>query len=453
MTAPFILTRDEAAAFNRHVLGLSKAPQAMVWNDRAVSQYARFARNNITMLAEDLARATTIDVNFPVGFGSGTTTRADERSLGRMVARADELAQKGTESRILAPEQGPLRFAEPNLWSETTVRALESSAAAGVVADTIDFMTAAGVVGAGYLRCEQRGQAAMNKSGLFAYSRATSCEFTVTARTADATGSGWAGLKHEDWSKIDCKAIAQRAIDVARRSANPVAVEPGRYTVILEPAAVAPLMYWFMDALAVGGGAFQDEQGKSYLGRRVVDSRLTFSSDPADPEAPFTPFVEQQPHFIRNGGSVGLPIRAATWIENGILKNLTYSQEQAAQMGATEPLLNDGALRMRGGTTSLDEMIASTRRGLHVYRLWGTGLSDVSSLLCEGWTRDGVFLIEDGKVTKPVKNFRFRESPLFVLNSLDAVGREERVWTAGQPMIVPRLKVRDFNMASMTDAV
>jgi predicted Zn-dependent protease len=250
---------------------------------------------------------------------------------------------------------------------------------------------------------------------------------------------------------FDAAAVAARAIEKARRSVNPVAVEPGNYTVILEPTAVANLVQLIAFALNArnadeGRSFFSLAGGKNKLGQKIVDERVSLVSDPLDPEAYANTFTAE-----------GLPTRRTAWIENGVVKNLAYDRYWAGQKGVSAtPLI--GSLRMTGGTASTEEMIASTRRGILVTRFWYIRPVDPRTILYTGLTRDGTFLIENGKITRAVKNLRYNYSPIFLLNNIEAMGQPVRVSASedGSPgfaVVVPPVKARDFTFTSLSDAV
>jgi len=249
-----------------------------------------------------------------------------------------------------------------------------------------------------------------------------------------------------------------------------VAVEPGRYTVILEPQAVSDLMVPLMQSLARlpaerGIGPWADGArvptplqypggpplegvdpggaiGMSKIGKRVLDPRITISADPTDPEIPYVPFDWNS-----------TPMRPVKWIENGVLKELSYPRYYAlAELSKPDPLNNNYAFRMSGGTTSTEEMIKTTERGLLITRLVNVRTVDYPSLLQTGTTSDGVWLIERGEITKAVKNFRFRDSPLFAFNNVDVMGPPVRVFQS-MPTMAPAVRVRDFSLTSLADAV
>jgi predicted Zn-dependent protease len=294
-------------------------------------------------------------------------------------------------------------------------------------------------------------QAIANNKGLFAYNRSTASVLTTTVRTPEGTGSGWAGATHHDWSRIDPSALGVRATNKARQSVNPVAVEPGRYTVVFEPTAVGNLVQFIARALNArsadeGRSFFSLPGGKNKIGQKVVDERVTITSDPFDPDVAASPFSGD-----------GLPTQRVVWIENGVVKNLDYDRYWAQKQGRAPTGAGSG-IRMSGGTTSLEDLIRSTQRGLLVTRFWYLRPVDQRTILYTGLTRDGTFLIENGKITKPVKNLRFNDSPIFMLNGLEAMGVPVRVSASeggepGQAIMVPPIKVRDFSFTSLSDAV
>jgi predicted Zn-dependent protease len=336
------------------------------------------------------------------------------------------------------------------VWSDATA-SLEPAARAEAVRAITEPARRAGLISTGYLEAQAGAFAIANNKGLFAYARSTGTAFTTTVRTPDGTGSGWAGASDNDFRRIDPAVLAERAIEKARRSVNPVGVEPGRYTVVLEPTAVANLVQLIAGSLNArnadeGRSFFSKAGGGNKIGEKIVDERVTLVSDPLDPRVPANTF-----------GGDGLPNRAVTWIENGVVKNLAYDRFWA-QKSNKEPMGTGGTLAMAGGTASVDEMIASTERGILVTRLWYIRGVDPRTILFTGLTRDGTFLIENGRVSRPIKNLRWNESPIFMLNNLEMMGRPERVSASesggpGQAIMVPPLKVRDFNFTSTSDAI
>jgi predicted Zn-dependent protease len=284
-------------------------------------------------------------------------------------------------------------------------------------------------------------RAIMNSNGLFAYNKGTNVDFTVTMRTNDGTGSGWVTRDYNDISKFNSEEAATVAIDKAVMSREARAIEPGRYTVILEPAASVDLLNnmrgSFNARTADEGRSFMSKDGGTKLGQKIVDERVNIWSDPLHPEVPTSTW---------NGE--GMPLKKTKWIENGVVKNLAYNRYWAEQKGV-EPVPFPPNLIMEGGSASLEDLIKSTKRGILVTRLWYIRGVDPQTLLYTGLTRDGTFYIENGEIRYPVKNFRFNESPIIMLNNLEELGQQVRI----DGNLIPYMKVRDFTFTSLSDAV
>jgi predicted Zn-dependent protease len=251
-----------------------------------------------------------------------------------------------------------------------------------------------------------------------------------------------------DWAALDPAALTARAIDKCVASANPVRIEPGRYTTVLEPQAVHGLMTQAVNALdrvtseQAPMTVYTVHRGLSKIGRPVFDKRITLNTDPLDPVAGYIPFDDD-----------GYPYRAVEWVKDGVLRELGYGRLYAlTALGHGIPQQNPFAYRMSGGPTSIAEMVASTERGLLVTRFSGVELLDPPTLLMTGTTRDGVWLIEHGRITKAVANMRFVESPMFVFNKVQQLGPPVRVYSE-LPVIVPPVKVDDFHFTTLSDSV
>jgi predicted Zn-dependent protease len=205
------------------------------------------------------------------------------------------------------------------------------------------------------------------------------------------------------------------------------------------------LLAFAVDARAAdeGRSPFVKQGGGNKIGEKILDERVSIVSDPRDPQLLGQPFDGQ-----------GLPLGRQVWVEAGILKQLIYSRYWARKQGKT-PTGFPTSIKMMGGTMSRDEMIGSTPRGILVTRLWYLRQVDPRTILYTGLTRDGTFLIENGKIARSVQNFRFNESPLFMLNNLEALGPAARLagTEAGGDVVMPLIKVRDFNFTSLSEAV
>lgn len=447
------LSREAAKAITDRALSFSTADQARVVLRSGWSGNTRFAGGEITTAGGTTDTSVTIVSTIGRRQASVTTNLLDDEGLRRAVENSERLARLSPEDPELMPELGPQQYAEVNAFAQRTAelgpearaQAVErifaaareaASGAAGLNPDQL-------FVG-GFLEAEAGVNLAVATSnGLFAYHASTNVSLSTTVRTPDGTGSGYAAIGARDWGNVDPARIGRTAAQKAIASRNPRAVEPGRYTVILEPQAVAdfvPLLRGSLQARAAeeGRSAFSEGPGRTKVGQRVMDERVTIISDPADSQILATPF-----------DSEGLPSRRVVWIENGVLKNLNYSRFWA-QRQQTTPTGASGAFAMRGTNKSIDDLIAETERGILVTRFWYIRFLDQRTVMVTGLTRDGTFLIENGRIVAPIKNLRWNESPLLALNRLEDLGRPEQV---SANMVVPPLKIRDFQFTSLSDAV
>jgi predicted Zn-dependent protease len=449
LTSSQLLTREQAKALTDRVLALSTAEQTRVvivstWNGNT-----RFADARITTSGG--ITDTTLSVTVAIGKrqASSSTNVLDEAALKRTVDLAIQLARLSPEDPELMPELGPQTYQTVNAFVEGTAD-LDPEARASAVRRTITAATMAGksagqIFTAGFLEANARATAVATSNGLFAYHRSTDADYSVTARTPDGTGSGWARAGAHDWSAIDAASIGRIAAQKAVASRNPQTIEPGLYTAVLEPHAVNDLIPLLASALAArnadeGRSPFSKPGGGNRIGEKVADERVTLYSDPTDRGLLAAPFDTQ-----------GLPLARTVWIEKGVLRNLAYTRFWAQKQGKAPtggPLA--AGLALTGGTRSTEEIIAGCARGILVTHFFYIRALDPRTVLQTGLTRDGTFLIENGKITRSLKNFRWNESPLLMLNRLEDIGRPEPT-EAGR--LMPALRVRDFNFTSLSDAV
>ncbi len=444
-----MMSRSEAQAFLARVVKLSKADTIGAQIGGGYNGNIRFAANRISTSGGVSNSQLVVQSGYGPKHAVVTTGDFSDAGIERAVRQSEAIAKLAPDDPEVMPLLPPQQYNDVKAYFDSTANLTPDSRAAAAHT-AIDAAKGAGdLAAAGFIAAGRGYNAIASNTGMFAYFPATSANYQLTVRTNDGTGSGWAAADHPDWSQIDFKAVSDRAIQKARASRNPVAVEPGRYTVILEPQAVGDLVQllaFSLDARSAdeGRSAFSKTGGGTKIGEKIVGSNVTLFSDPVDPQLLGQPW---------NGE--GLPLNREMWIENGVLKQLAYSRFWA-QKKSTRPNNGGlGAVKMVGGSATTEEMIASTPRGILVTRLWYLRQVDPRTVLYTGLTRDGTFLIENGKVTKAVKNLRFNESPLFMLNNLEMLGRAERVagTESGGNVVFPTIKVKDFNFTSLSDAV
>ena len=453
----------------------------------------RWARNLVSTSGE--TRDDHILVSRNVNGQFNKWTEINDNSAAALVA-AERRAERMATLREANPHAGllahfePEPYTEPTLFFEATYQ-LDAAQRADAARKLAQSAAEAGLLSAGYIEVSAQSQALVTSFGYLRYFAYTWARYSVTVRDPKGTGSGWAGVDWPDWSKVDGAKLSQLALEKCLQSRNPVTIEPGRYTTILEPQATGDFVgqltqgaWWSrsqfpdIDYQALDRKGNQEYPsfpfvkgpdpiiatiGDAKFGDRVIDERLTLSSDPLDPECGFPPFksVDRFDMAVFPWTDVYHPV---TWIKDGVLTNLGYKRTFAqAALGQNLGQPVQGALRMSGGTTSVADMIATTKRGLLVTRFDQVETVPLGgkSLLCRGYTRDGLWLIENGKISKAIRNLLFTESLLAALNRVEQLGVPQRVfhprgsnwWEEPQPMIMPPMKIRDFSFTALTSAI
>ncbi|HWZ57418.1 MAG TPA: metallopeptidase TldD-related protein [Gemmatimonadaceae bacterium] len=447
--SPVLFTREQSLAIGQQVQGYMAAIDDTVAVSSSAPGSTEFALNEVQHGDDSSHHSVAFAEHFDhrhVGMG---TDELDEASLKAVVAKAEALSRALTVLAPLEEADDPLRPSPaPNLrlWSDTSVALVAPEVRLAAVQTSLAAVRQVGLIGAGHISVYPSTSAVLTKAGHFEYGHVSTCDYSITARTPDGTGSGWAAWEGEDWSAAHVDALTARAIDLAQRSKNPVAIEPGRYTVVMTPEACGALVAMIVRVLDGryadrGLTPFSKPGGGNKIGMQVLDERVSLSADPMDPEGGFLPF--------RYIGAIAqfVPV---TWVDRGVLKALSYPTRALAAAHGLDQINNPNVLRMSGGSTSIEEMIASTTRGIYVTRFSDVSLISMKTLYMTGVTRDGTFLIDKGKITKPIKNLRFEDSPFFFLNNLEALGPARRV-TGGN--VVPPVMARDFAFTSLTDAV
>ncbi len=442
-----ILTEAEAKALLTKVLSYSKADECEVNLLSEERGNLRYARNEVSTSGSVVNKNLAIQSAFGKKVGRATIDEFDDASLEKVVRRSEELARLAPENPEYVGILGPQQYMNASGFFDSTagISSADRAAAAG---KSLALTRDDNLIGAGFLDDSYGMTAMMNSKGLFAYYPSSSVNFSLTVRTTDGKGSGYVTRGYSDFAKLDTASATRIAMQKAQASADARALEPGKYTVILEPTAAAVLVETIafdIDARSADEGRsyFSKAGGKSRLGDKIVDDRVTIYSDPANPELPASPWSGD-----------GRPQEKTIWIDKGVVRNLAYSRYWAQKTGskATPPPNN---LIMMGGNSSLEEMIKSTPRGILVTKLWYIRSVDPQTILLTGLTRDGTFYIENGRIKFPVKNFRFNESPIIMLNNLEALGKAERVVSTEtfSNYLIPPMKIREFTFTSLSDAV
>ena len=450
-------SREEVKAITDKVLSMAaKADGAEVDFSGGERSATRFANSTITANMVQFDRQVSVTVYRGTRSGSASTRQFDDPSLKQMVDDAMAAAEKGRENPEAPVLLGPQDY-------ESVDAALPGGVAFGpaerakLAKQSIDVSDKMKTVGSGYIPKNHQTTCTANSKGLFAYYQVAETSFILTCRTADGAGSGWAGITGvKDPSMIDAVELTRVASDKALKSRGAKALEPGRYTVILEPRANArflSLMTGLFNAQSAESPFSRTyfsgkDPGTSKLGEKVFSDLVTLRSDIGNP------ILRQNPI-----GPDNTPLRDVTWVEKGVLKNLAYNGAYARRVKKpVTPASINNSLVMEGSEMSIPDMIKTTKRGLLVTFFWYIRGVDNQTLLNTGMTRDGLFLIENGEIAGPVQNFRWNMSPIVGYNNVTAVGKPGPMHTGesydgGGTALVPPVRIEDFLMTSISPAV
>jgi predicted Zn-dependent protease len=405
----------------------------------------RFANNGATTNGDVERHTLSLEVATGKRHATLWTEDLSEAGVAELADRAVEAVAALPEDAEFVPfVSGPQKYPQnPAAYDAATAEADPKLRAAQAKA-AIDRARAAGLVAAGYIRDDVTERTLLGSTGFSGHELRTSCDLEITVRSPDGLSSGWAGGAAVKAADLDAEGLAKRAVEKAKSWVKPVVLEPGKYTVVLEPEAVGELMGmfdWMLDQRGAdeGRSPFSKPGGGVRIGEKLFSEKVTLTTDPLDPVQPGDTW-----------GDGGAPAAPLVYVKDGVLQALRVGRYWAQKTG--KPFApGAGNLRLDGGGQSLAQLIEGCERGLLVTRLWYTNLVNPQTISATGLTRDATFLIENGKVTQPVKNFRFNQSVMEMLKNVEALGVP--VQTTQGPYAVPALRVGGFEMSSISEAV
>jgi PmbA protein len=445
-----LLAEPEIRRVVENILRLAQsagAKEAEVHVDETESSLTRFANNAIHQNVAEHGLHVSIRTVVDGRTARATTNRLDENSLRDAIQASMSLAQSQPKDPGLLPLLGKQAYRKVNRFVPATA-ALTPEERARAVRKACDLAIDNGQVAAGIFSSSQTQSAVGNSRGLFAAYRDTHATFSITMQQDPA--ASWAKANAASVRDIDPLALAKRASDKARMAADTRAIDPGRFTVILEPAAVLDLVGFLFYDFAATAVADKRSCFNDRLGKPLFSKDITISDDVYHPLQLGAPFDGE-----------GMPRKRVLLVDKGVPNNLVYSRRSAKAAGE-KPTGHGFALPneygeapmnlvVSGGDSSVEKMIASTDRGLLVTRLWYIREVDPYEKVMTGMTRDGLFLVEKGRVTSAVRNFRFNQSILEMLRNVELLSPAVRA--TGEEafeMVVPAMKVRDFHFSEVT---
>ena len=443
-----ILTPEDVKDIASKIISRSRAETCTVTVSGGNTRNFRFARNEPTTNGAVSSISVGIESSFGLRSGSASVDALDGDALEQAQARSEEIARLSPENPEFMPPLSPQAYEPGGARFDPVTAGLNADALAQAAKSAIGAVRGREAALTGFIEAGDSFMSLVNSAGLFVYDRGTGAGLTATARNASRPWSGWAGASANRFDAFDAGKLGERAVEKAVFPGAPADLEPGVYTVVLEPAAVADLVLQllrYMDARAADEGRsfLSKGGGGTKAGEQILSERVTISSDPADAIAPETLFGED-----------GVPKRRTVWFERGVAKSMSCSRFWAKKMGR-EPVPRPSSASMEGGAVSVEDMIRQVRRGILVTRFWYVNIVDPKTLLSTGMTRDGNFLIEDGRITAPALNLRFNESPVSALSRIEAMGRAERA--AGSngygAISVPPLLIGGFTFSSKSSGI
>ena len=457
-----MLTKDKAQDTFDRVKKFATAPEVEVLIAGGKNALTRFANNTIHQNVAEENYVVSVRTAFDGRTARATTNQFDDESLRRCVKASEDLARAQHPDPELMPLSAPEAFGAGPLVE----RAFFETAGVGPAerADTVgkivEVARRRNLTTAGIYSTSETVEAVLNSRGLCAYHTQTLAEISVTMLAKDS--SGWQKASSPDVRNLRAVDLAETAAHKALESALPRELPPGKYTVVLEPAAVLDLLgFAFWDW---GGQAVLDERSflNNRVGQRLFGDNVTLYDDVYHPLQSGSPFDGE-----------GVRRQRVQLVENGVVQRLVYARATAEKMkkswhagkvgpievtGHGFPLPNEiGEMPINivfaapAQAKTTDEMVANTQRGVLVTRLWYIREVDPYEKILTGMTRDGTFLIEGGKLQGGIRNFRFNQSIIHLLSNVEEMG--EPVRASGEEsfdMVVPAMKVRDFNFTEVT---
>lgn len=407
----------------------------------------RFANNTIHQNVAERSGYLSVRALADHRTARASTNRLDRESIRKVVEEAIALTRLQESDPDLLPLAEPGEYQQTGRWYDSTA-AVTPADRAEAVADAIDAVESAHQTAAGIYSTGESVLAILNSRGLSAYHNETMAHFSITAMAQDS--SGWAKASSCYEGDLNPRGLASIASRKAADSKGPAELPPGRYAVVLEPAAVLDLVGQMFGDFS--GTAMRDERSflNGRVGTKLLGDNITIRDDVYHPLQAGPPFDYE-----------GVPRRKLLLVDQGVVREIAYSR-QAAHLALAKPtghgfpLPNEygeapANVVIEGGDSSIEEMIASTGRGVLLTRVWYIREVDPYEKIMTGMTRDGAFLIENGAITGGIRNFRFNQSLIELLRNVEMLSPAVRASGEESPdMVVPAMKVRDFNFTEVT---
>ncbi len=439
-----LISQEAALTIVDEAIANSEAEGVSIYLSSSEAVLSRFSENQISQNIHKNKFTLSVTSYFGRQSASASTTELDSESINAALRRSEDLAQFAPEDPEWIELLSKQVYEDRQPAFDESLSNFSPLQRGEIIKQVCDRAKQAKVDGSGTLSSNIGLTAIGNSAGLRAAQQSTDANFSFTARQDN--GSSWSKLSAWDLASLPILATSAKTIERAIASRNPQAIEPGKYTVIFESQAMAsllPWVIWNLDARAADEGrsfmSRTDDEGNIHnrLGEKLFSPLLQVQRDPAHP-------LLQSGTFFGNG----LPNNHLKIIADGVPQTLSYSRYWAKQK-ATQPTGGMYPIVMQGSERSTEDLIASTEKGILVTRAWYVRYINPRTLEVTGMTRDGTFLIENGKISHPVQNLRFNQSLPEMLENIVEVGKSQRCGGS----VIPVCKVDNFNFSSVTDSV
>ncbi len=438
-TWPKMTSREEFRFLADLILTRSSGDETVVTLNDLHSGTTRFANNHVVQNVDVRRGILAVTVAYGKRHGTASATDFTAGSVLETLARAERVARVSPEDPEYLSPLEPQSFAR---WETTRPETVAAGPARRLeyANEAISLCRMENLLSAGIVTSSVCSTGVASNTGLFGYEARTEARFSITVQSDDATGLNAAAHRSIDHLKIQERTLA--AIDKARRGCEPMELPPGRYPVVLEPAAVAGLLASLMGALDAKSYQKGVSPFTGRLGKRILDKRLTLNNSPGHADLLGVGFTAE-----------GIPSGPSTWIDGGVLRQLTYDRYTAKVQGVTTiPTLEAPVLSVKGDTCrTVKDLIKQTDHAILVSNFWYIRSVNPNDLTVTGMTRDGTFLIEKGEIIGPVKNFRFHDS---LLRAFQDIGPStvslEAVTAETGKMLVPAMVLPRFHFSSVT---
>jgi predicted Zn-dependent protease len=414
--------------------------QVFVALDSASQAHVRFSRNEATTSGEIDQGHLAVTVQLGQRAATSTSNQTDEASMRALVERTVRLARLAPEDPELMPVLGPQAAATNTAAFDAAIERLDAKGRAELVRAALEPGREQQLATAGFLATWSGLVGKASSAGLLHIHPATSAQLSVTARTSAGTGSGRGQFHARRLAGLSARSVAERACATARASEGPRRLEPGRYTVVLEPAASASLAQSLLEAMDQRAA----DEGRSFfagkVGTKPFADVVSITSDPRQARTPMLPFDGE-----------GRVLAAQPWVSKGTVSALSTSRYWAKKTGKA-PIGGHGGFELAAGSVPRSKLIEGVKRGVLISRFWYTNWVEAQTLLLTGLTRDGTFLIENGELVGPVNNFRFNQSVADAFARCDALGDVVEAANDAET-VTPAMRTHDFLLASVSEAV